>query len=104
VIGADHPEVAAVHRGDVADVPALGYGDDRRVYCPERQIAICGNELGDAEPIAGWHRLDREGATGEVAEEADLGLDTKPGRQQVGDFGDNEDRDDERARMALEQL
>ena len=44
-------------------------------------------------------RLDREASAGEVAEEADLGLPAKTRLDQIGDLGDDEGGDDERAEM-----
>jgi hypothetical protein len=44
-------------------------------------------------------RLNCEVATGEVAEEADLGLPAESRRDQIDDLGDDESGDDERAGM-----
>ena len=46
----------------------------------------------------------RECARGEVAEESDFGLPAESRADQVGDFGDHEDRDDQRAGVAFEQV
>jgi len=42
-------------------------------------------------------RLDREGAVGEIAEEANLGFPAEPRRDQIDDLRDDESGDDKRA-------
>ncbi len=102
--GADRREVTAVDGGNFGDVEPLGSGDHRGVDGSEPEVAVGGYELGEPEPVACRHGLDRERAGGEVSQEADLGLGAEPGGQQVRDLGDDEDRDDQRAGMCLEQL
>lgn len=104
VPGADRGEMAAVDRGDLGDVEPLGGGDHGRVDGSESEVAVGGDELGDPEPVACRHRLDRERAGSEVPQEPDLGLGAEPGGEQVRDLGDEEDWDDERPRMCLEQV
>jgi hypothetical protein len=100
----DDAEVAAVERRHFGGVKPFRCRDHRSVDGAEWQVAVFGDELGDADRVAGMQRLDREAATGEVAEEANLGLPAQPGCDQVGDLGDDERGDDEGARMGLEQL
>lgn len=76
-----YSKVTTIHRRDLLDLQALSRGDDRRVDGSEREIAIRRDELGDPQPIGGRNGLYREGAAREVAEEADLRLDAKPGCQ-----------------------
>ena len=71
---ADDAEVAAVERRHFSGVEPLGSGDHRGVDGAERQVAVLGDELRDANGIACVQRLDREAATSEIAEEANLRL------------------------------
>jgi hypothetical protein len=104
VAWANDAEVAAVERRHFGDVEALGRGDHRGVHGPERQVAVLGDELRDADGVAGMQRLDREASAGEIAEEANLGLPAQPGCDQVGDLGDDERGEDEGAWVGFEQL
>jgi hypothetical protein len=101
---ADDAEVAAVEGRDFGGVEPLRRSDHRGVDGAERQIAVFGDELGNADRVARVQRLDREAAAGEVAEEADLGLPAQARLDQVGDLGDDERGDDEWAGMGLQQL
>ncbi len=100
----DHAEVAAIEGRDFGGAEPLGRGDHRGVDGAERQVAILGDELRDADGVAGMQWLDREAAAGKVAEEANLGLPAQPGFDQVGDLGDDKGGDDERPRVGFEQL
>lgn len=75
----DDAEVATIEGRDFGGVEALRCRDYRGVDSAERQVAILGDELRDADGVAGMQRLDREAAAGEVAEEANLGLPAQPG-------------------------
>jgi hypothetical protein len=101
---ADDAEVAAIKGGDFNGVKALGRGDHRGIDSAERQVAVLGYELRDADGVAGVQRLDREAAAGEITEKANLGLSAQPGFDQVGDLGDDERGDDEGAWVGFEQL
>jgi hypothetical protein len=98
------PEVAVVHSREVGDVEALGGGDDRRVDGPEREIPIRRDEFGDSQPVTGRNGLDRERPGGEIAEEADLGFGAQARPQEVSDLRHDEDWDDQRTRVGLEQF
>jgi hypothetical protein len=67
---ADDAEVAAVEGCHFSGVEELGRSNHRGIDGAERQVAILGDELRDADGIAGVQRLDREASPGEVAEEA----------------------------------
>lgn len=97
-------EMAPIDRRDLGDAEAFGRGDDRRVDGAQRQVAVARDQLGDPQPVGDGDRLDGERATCEVAEKAHLGLCPEAGREQVDDLGDDQDRDDERAWVGLEQL
>jgi hypothetical protein len=97
-------EVAAVERRHFGRVEPLGHGDHRGVDGAQRQVAVLGDELGDADRVACVQRLDEEVTGGEVAEEANLRLPSESGADQIGDLGDDERGEDERPRMGLEQL
>ena len=82
----------------------LGGRDDRGVHRAEGQIVVPGDQLGDPDRIVCVQWLDDEGACGKVAEKTDLGLPAEPGADQIGDLGDDEGGEDERAGMGLQQL
>ena len=97
-------EVPPVQGGDLGGAQPLRGGDHRSVNGAERQITVFADELGDAHRIGSVQLLDCEVPVGEVAEEADLGLPAQPRGEQVGDLGDDEGGDDERAGVDLQQL
>ena len=101
---ADDAEMATVKRCHFGGVEALGSGDHRGVNGAERQVAILGDELCDADGVARVQRLDRKAAAGEIAEEANLCLPAQPSADQVGDLGDDERGEDEGAWVGFEQL
>jgi hypothetical protein len=96
--------MSSVDRRDLADAEALRSGDDRGVDRSKWEIAVRRDEFGDAQPISGWHGVDREHACCEVSEESNLRLDAESCREQVGHLGDDQHRDDQRAGVSLEQL
>jgi hypothetical protein len=95
--------VPTIERRQRRNPEALGRSHDRGVDRSQGQVAVLPDELADSQPIAGAHRLYREGAAGDIAEKPDFRLRTDASRQQIRDLGDRQDRDDERARMRLEQ-
>lgn len=98
----DDSEVSAVKRCDLGDPEPLAGCDHRSVHRAERKILVHRDQLRDAEPVAGEHRLDQQVATGEVTEEADLSLGAEAGLEQVDDLGDDECGDEQRAGVLLE--
>jgi hypothetical protein len=94
----------AVERRELRDAEPLGSCDHRRVDGPEATVPVRSDELGDPEPVGCVHGLDRECARSQIAEEPHLGLHAETSRKEIGDLRDDEDRDDERARMGLEEL
>jgi hypothetical protein len=95
-------EVATVEGRDLGGVEPLRRGDHRGVNSAERQVAVFGDKLGDADRVAGVQRLDREAAAGQVPEETDLGFPAETRLDQVGDLGDDEGGNDKRAGMGLQ--
>jgi len=57
VARADNAEVAAVKRCDFGGVEPLRCGDHRSVDGTERQVAVLGDELRDANGVTGMQRL-----------------------------------------------
>lgn len=97
-------EVASVDSCDLGDADAFSRGHDRRIHRAQRQVAVARDQLRNPYPVRDCHRLNRECATGEVAEEADLGLRAEAGREQIDDLGDDQRRNDERAGVGLKQF
>ncbi|HET7386977.1 MAG TPA: hypothetical protein VFJ19_09980 [Nocardioidaceae bacterium] len=96
--------MAPVESGDLSDAQAFRGGDDRRIDCAQRQVAVAGDEFGDPQPIHHRHGFDVERATGEVPEETHLRVCTEARCEQVHDLGDDPAGHDERTWVGLEQL
>lgn len=62
------------------------------------------DELSDAQPIGGNHRLDAEGAVRKVPEETHLGFRAETGTDRVDHLGDDEHGHNQPARMRLEEF
>src|SRR6185437_7382003 len=56
------------------------------------------------QPISRCYRLDSERTIGQVTEESHFSFGAQPGTQEVDHLGDDECRDDQRARMGLQKL
>lgn len=97
-------EVPSVQRGHLADLQPFGCGDDGGIYRAEREVAKTSGQLGDAQPVTGDDGLRVQRAGREVAQEPDLRLDTEARRDEVGNLAHDEDRDEQRPRVALEQF
>lgn len=104
VAGPNDAEVPAIECRDLDKVQALGGRDDRGVDRTEWEVAVAGGELGDAQPVTGEDGFGPQRAGGEIAEEADLCDDAEPCCDEVGDFADDEDRDEQRTGVGLEEL
>jgi len=92
-------EVVAVEGCHFSGVEPFGRNNHRGIDGAERQVAVLGDELRDADGVAGMERLNREVASSQIAEETDLGLPAETRLDQIGDLGDGEGGDDERAGM-----
>ena len=97
-------EISPIECRQLSHVQPLGGGDNGCVDRAEGQISIAAHELGDPEPIRGSHRFDDECTRREIAEEAHLGVDSKSAADEIRDLGDDERRDDERARVVQEEI
>ena len=103
-VGSDDGEVSSVERGDLGGSQTLGGTDHGCVDRAEGQVLISADELGDAHPVGRSDRLGDEVSGRQVAEESDLGVAAEAAGEEIRDFGDDEGRDDERARVCLEQF
>lgn len=101
---ANDPEVVTVDCRNLPEIQALSGGDDRRAHGAQGHVAVTGNKLRDPQPVGHGDRLDDEGATGEVAEETNLGRCAQAGREQVDHLRDDQRRNDERTRVRPQQL
>lgn len=104
MLGAHDAEVAAIKRGHLCDVEALGRSDDRCIDRAERESAVSRDQCRDPQPVTRRHRVDRERASGEVTEEPDLRLDAEPRGEQTGHLRDDQDGYDERTRVGRDKL
>ena len=82
----------------------LSGSDDRSVDGSEREVAIPVNQLGDAQPVPGRHRLDDEVPGGKIAQEPDFRSRAQPRADQIGRLGHDERRHYERFGMVSEEL
>lgn len=104
VPGPHDVEMAAIQRCDHLDLQSFCESNDRRIDRPEWKVPVVGDQLGDPEPIAGKHRFRREIARCEVAQEAHLSFRSKTTFNEIRHFGDDELRDDQRARMMQQEV
>jgi hypothetical protein len=96
-------EVAAVQGRDGTDTKPFGERDYRCIDCPEGKIVIPTDQLRDAHPVAGEHRLCEKISRREISEEANLCLPTKPCFDEIRDFGNDQLRNQQRTGMRLEK-
>lgn len=87
----------------MGEVATLCYGDYGRVDSSERKITVDGNKLADPEPIGGTDLFSEEIARSEVTEESDFGVWSQSGLDKMRNLGNDEHRNNEWARMFLEQ-
>ena len=95
--------MTSVERDNLRDVAPFGCGDERGIHRSETEIPILGDQFCNAEPVLGCDAFRKEVSRREVSEESDLGVSTEPRRDEVGNFGDSQDRDKKRAGVCLEQ-
>ena len=99
-----HGEVAEIECRHFGYAKALGGGDDRCVDGAKGKVVIARDQLCDSQGVLRVHRLQAHLAGREVAEESSLGLPAETTCDQVRDLGNDEGRDDQGARMSLQQL
>jgi hypothetical protein len=104
VVRAYDAEVAAIEGRNLGDAVPFGRRNHRRIYGSKRQVVVAGHELRHPEEVRRVYRLEREVACRQVTEETHLRLPAKASGKQVGNLGDDQARDDQRARMRLEKL
>ena len=102
--GSHHGEMATIQRRKLRDFEPLAHGHDRRIDGSKRKISIPRRELGNAQPIRGDNRFGDEVAAGQVTEKPHLRIGSQASFDQVGHLGHDEDRDDDRPRMVLQEL
>ena len=100
----DDVEVPAVEGCDGRSLKTLRRGYDGGVHRSERQVPVPGDELGDAQPVTGLHRLRDEGAESEIAQEADLRVGPQTACNQIGHFRDDQNGDEQGPWMRLQEL
>ena len=97
-------EVLPVECCDLSDVKPLGCSHYRCVNGSEGEIPVPADQLGDAEPVTGHHRLDDELPGGEIAQEPDFGVWSEATPDEVDDLGDDKCRDDEGTRVSEQEV
>jgi hypothetical protein len=96
--------MSPVQCGDDTGVESFCQSDHRSVDGPERQITVPPYELRDPYPVARLNGHHQKVARREIAEKPNLGRPAETCIEQVGDFCDDELRDDERPRVSFEEL
>lgn len=96
-------EVTPVQRRDRIDPESLSRRHNRGIHRAEGQVAILGDEFGDADPIAGKDRIGGEVSCCEISEESDLGIGSDPLFDEIGDLGDHELGNDQRPRVRKQE-
>lgn len=100
----DHAEVTPIERRDGNDPQTLRRYDNGRVHRPERKIPVLGHELSDAQPVSGLNWICCEIPRRKIAQEANLGLDTKAALEEISHLGNDELRNDERPGMRKQKV
>ena len=103
VIVLDDDAISLIPSEALGDAEPLGRGDDRGVDGAQRQVAVEADELGDPHQVGRLDRLEDQVAGGEVAEQADLAVVAASGREQMGDLGEAEGRDEQRPGVLAKQ-
>lgn len=104
VARAYHGEMAAIECRHFGDAKALGGSDDRCVDGAKGKVVVARDQLCDAQGVLWLDRLQTHLAGREVAKKSSLGLPAETTCDQVRNLGDDEGRDDQGARMSLQQL
>jgi hypothetical protein len=103
MLGTNDCKVAPIQRRDRTDAESLGDRHDGRIHCPERKVVISAYELRDAHPIAREHGLGDQVPGGEITEEPNLGGPAQARFDEIGDFGDDELRHQQRTGMGFQK-
>ena len=78
--------------------------DHRSVNSSQGQVSITPDQLCDTHPIRWFDMFAVERAAGKITQKAYLGLGLQTRADQIRDFSDDEQGNDERSRIGLEQL
>lgn len=103
-VGLDDGEVSSVDRGDLVDAKPFRTGDHRRIDRSERKVAVPVDEVGYPEPVDRMHGFDVKYAGGHIAKETQFSLSAESRAEQVDDLSDHQRRNDQRARMGLQEV
>lgn len=79
-------------------------GDHRSVDRSEGEVSVRAGEFSDADPVGCEDWFGDQVSCGEITKKADLGIWTEPSPEQIHDLGDDEDWNNERAGMGLEDF
>ncbi len=93
-----------IQRGDLTDPQPFGGRDDGGIHRAEREVTVTRGQLRDAFPVSGEDGLGAQHAGSQIADKPDVRRDTEACRNEVGDLAHDEERDEQRPRMCLEQL
>ncbi len=102
--GPNDAEVPAVQRRNLTNTESLRGGNDRGVGRSDGQIAVGDHQLRDPQPVGGRDRLSDKVPGSQVAQKPSLGFDAESRGDQVVSLGHNENGDDQRPWMCLQQL
>ena len=100
---ANDREVPSIECRHSAHAESFGKRHYRRIDGPQRQVVILADELRDPDPIRREHRLGNEISGGQIAKETHLRLPAEACFDQIGDFGDDQLRYEQRTRMGFQQ-
>jgi hypothetical protein len=96
--------VASVEGGQLALAQSLCGGHDGGVDRPEGEVAVRAGEFGDSDPVGCHDPFGQQVPGREIAQEPNLRIGTEPRAEEIDDLGDDENRNDQRARMRLEEI
>jgi len=96
--------VAAVEGHELTLTKSFGGGDHRGVDRSQRQVSVGARQFSDPNPVGRENRFGDQVPGGEITEEPNLRFWTEPGPEQIHDLGNDEDGNDQRAGMGLQDL
>lgn len=97
-------EMSMIEGGDFGDTEPFRRRNNRGVHRAQRKVAVPCDQFCDAKPVGGCDRLRNEVARGQVAKKSHLWAYPQARTEEVNDLGNDQHRNDERARVSFEEV
>ncbi len=96
--------MSPVERGNLRDTEPFCGCDDRSVGGAEGKVSVLSNKFSDPHPVTCVDVFGEDVPCCQITEKSDFGICAQASADEIGDFGDDERRDDEGSRVSLEQV